>query len=275
MGNNRKSDYRLPSPWEVLLVLLGGYFITYFITMSIAGLINPEFVKKPELLMKESWFFVLTQLILLGFPLFYFHKKKYELGKIFLINPVSPKTVERSLILGMAIIPLLDELDRIIQGLLALNELGEEFFTVFQQDSIIGFAGIALTVVVLTPLFEEMIFRGALLQSFSKKLGIINSIIFTSLFWAFMHAVMSWTIQIFILGLLLGVLTYIYNSIIPALIIHMVYNLFSLLYLNIESKEIFSYYEQGEHVLWYWLLFGLVITFAVGKKIFAEPDYNS
>ncbi|MCK5076666.1 MAG: hypothetical protein KAR38_09830, partial [Calditrichia bacterium] len=89
------------------------------------------------------------------------------------------------------------------------------------------------------------------------------------------HPVLSWIIQIFILGLLLGVLSFHFKSTLPSIIIHGLNNLFSLILLNLEKHPIISYYESNGHVHFFWIIIGLILTFTGGKKLFAEPPVSS
>lgn len=272
-NNDPKNSH--PGPWESILILITAYFITYFMVMSVAGLINPEVIKNPDILISSKWFFIVTQLILILIPFLYFHLKGYNLIKIFRIKKIDKNSTIWTVIFTIGILPIIDELDRLMQRILNFDELDESFFDVFRTDTPTDFILIFLTIVILAPIFEEFFFRGVLLQSFEKKVGIINAIIFSSLFWALFHPVLSWIIQIFILGLLLGVLSFHFKSTLPSIIIHGLNNLFSLILLNLEKHPIISYYESNGHVHFFWIIIGLILTFTGGKKLFAEPPVSS
>ena len=275
MNNKKEVLPRLPGPLEAVLVLIASYFITYFITISIAGLFNPQVIKNPQILTTSKLFFISSQILLIILPFVYFQLKGFDLIQIFRIRPVPGDKLLWVLLLSLGILPLSDELDRLVQLLFNFDAPDASLFAVFKTDSVTGFLIIFITISILAPVFEEFFFRGVLQQTYERKAGVINAIIFSSLFWTLFHPVLSWTVQIFILGLLLGVLSFYYRSTFPAIIIHGISNFFSLILINMETSPVLSHYQTNGHVHWFWLVTGSVFTILSVKKLFAEPPLSS
>ena len=90
-----------------------------------------------------------------------------------------------------------------------------------QPDSILGYLFLFLAVVIIAPIGEEILFRG-FLQRFLEKhwKDITKAVLVTSLFFALIHFNPYWTIQIYILGIFLGYLSWKTKSVIPSILLH-------------------------------------------------------
>jgi len=77
------------------------------------------------------------------------------------------------------------------------------------------------------PLFEEVFFRGYLITGWEQtRLGPIGAVILADLAWTAIHVQYGWyeLIQIFILGLLFGMMRIMTDSIVPAITCHVLVN---------------------------------------------------
>jgi membrane protease YdiL (CAAX protease family) len=84
-----------------------------------------------------------------------------------------------------------------------------------------------IAVVVLTPIGEEILFRGFLFRGWLRKPGDVwPVIVVTSLLWAVIHLQYDWYVigQIFVFGLMLGWLRWASGSVILAIILHAMIN---------------------------------------------------
>lgn len=80
--------------------------------------------------------------------------------------------------------------------------------------------------VVLAPILEEIIFRGILLSKLYSKYGIVRAIIFTSVIFFMVH--FKTNPMTFIIGITNCILVLKYKSLIPAILVHALNNLFVL-----------------------------------------------
>ncbi|WMJ24152.1 CPBP family intramembrane glutamic endopeptidase [Paludicola sp. MB14-C6] len=83
-------------------------------------------------------------------------------------------------------------------------------------------------VCVVGPIFEEIIFRGFLLKSL-QKYGSMFAIILTSILFSLFHGNLVQFIPPFLMGIVLGILTVKANTIIPAIVAHIINNSISML----------------------------------------------
>ena len=91
-------------------------------------------------------------------------------------------------------------------------DLGE----IMTPDSTLGYIFLFLAVVIVAPIGEEIVFRG-FLQRFLEKYwkDITRAVLVTSLFFAMIHFNPFWTIQIYLLGVILGFVAWKTKSVIP------------------------------------------------------------
>ncbi len=90
-------------------------------------------------------------------------------------------------------------------------------------SSLIGILLFTLQVAILPAIFEELLFRKAMLKILSK-FGNMTSIIITSVCFALMHQNLTQGVFAFLLGIILAFITIKTKSIIPAIIIHFLNN---------------------------------------------------
>ena len=94
-----------------------------------------------------------------------------------------------------------------------------------QPDSTLGHLFLFLAVVIVAPIGEEIVFRG-FLQKFLENYwkDITRAVLVTSLFFAMIHFNPYWTIQIYLLGVVLGFLAWKTKSVVPSIILHSINN---------------------------------------------------
>ncbi len=79
--------------------------------------------------------------------------------------------------------------------------------------------------VLLGPIVEEIMFRGILLKMFGSSVGVVFSVIITSILFAVSHGGMVQIAYTFVLGLVLGIVRYKSTSLWSAIAVHMSFNL--------------------------------------------------
>lgn len=93
-----------------------------------------------------------------------------------------------------------------------------------------------LMIVIVAPVFEEVLFRGFMLEGLRySRLGNVGAILITSALWALVHTQYSWFIilWVFFLGILLGYARIRSNSLYLVIFLHSFNNLLSTLLVSI------------------------------------------
>jgi membrane protease YdiL (CAAX protease family) len=94
-----------------------------------------------------------------------------------------------------------------------------------------------VAVVVFGPFFEEVLFRGFLFEGFRQsRIGIVGTIILTSLVWAGFHLQYGLfeIASIFVLGVIFGIVRYKTGSLWAPMIMHAFNNLLAVLLISLE-----------------------------------------
>ncbi|CAM2977825.1 type II CAAX endopeptidase family protein [Hathewaya histolytica] len=130
---------------------------------------------------------------------------------------------------------------------------------------------ISIYLSIFAPIFEEIIFRGLLFKGLLKRYDYLKAIIASSIFFAIIHGDIKQGINAFILGIILAIVYYRTNSLLPCIFLHFVNNfiyVLSLYGIRIKSSN-FSLIE---------LVIGaliLISSYLIHKKIIkTEKEEN-
>ena len=135
------------------------------------------------------------------------------------------QTVQYSFIFSLGVLIIFDALDRIIHQIIPTPDYIIDLGQIMQPDSTLGYVFLFLAVVVVAPIGEEIVFRG-FLQKFLEDYwkDITRAVLVTSLFFAMIHFNPFWTIQIYLLGVVLGFLAWKTKSVFPSILLHSINN---------------------------------------------------
>ncbi|WP_408072597.1 lysostaphin resistance A-like protein [Butyrivibrio sp. JL13D10] len=86
-----------------------------------------------------------------------------------------------------------------------------------------------ITVALLAPFAEELALRAVMLKNSKKAFGMVGCVILTALMFGLMHMNPMQSLYAIPMGLLLGFVAYKYNSVVPAIIVHIINNTCSML----------------------------------------------
>jgi len=112
---------------------------------------------------------------------------------------------------------------------------GNNYFT-----NIIMMLVIVLSLGILGPIIEEVVFRGLILQALMKKMNIVMAILIESFLFSIFHSNLFQVIGTFMFGILLSIVFIRYESIIVPIILHIAFNmsfLFKILCTIVLSKS--------------------------------------
>lgn len=112
---------------------------------------------------------------------------------------------------------------------------------------------LVISTCIVAPIFEELLFRGLILQTL-KRYGYVFAIVVTSLLFALLHGNIPQTVPIFFFSLVLCYAALKYDSILPAMAIH---------FLNNSIGMIEGYFVHQDTVLM------LLVILELGMAVFA------
>ena len=162
-----------------------------------------------------------------------FRGKISGIKKLFFFNNVPFVVYPILVVLSLAVIILVDPLISLIPVPDVINKMFQDLFESKSPFTI-------LLLVVCAPVFEELLFRGIILESFLHKYSPQRAIFWSSILFGLIHLNPWQFIAAFAGGLLIGWLYWQTRSLYTSIFIHFIMNFFSFLVSLLQSGE------QGE-----------------------------
>jgi membrane protease YdiL (CAAX protease family) len=208
----------------IVLGLLVGLIGLIFVMTAVATLIFPSLKtdQAPLLLSTQLAFYVAIY-----FDFLLVFRIRYDESVFF---PLGSRCTVRSgtlLILGISGF-LLSLAVNVMASLTHTPNVRMEVLNQLERQPII-LALFGLMAVTITPLFEELVFRGFLQPVFSRTFGAVGGIVLTALLFGLLHLfqykfVWQYSALVSFVGLVLGVVRDRTRSIIPSTVVHACYN---------------------------------------------------
>jgi len=236
-----------PEPVEALVLILMIFASILVLTFIGAGTLQFLFGDISLENNVRLWF-VFGEALFLIIPLLYCRRKGYPIETLFRFRRVDSTTLLLSFLLGLGLIVLTDELERLINMVVPQPELIKEMMAPLMASTATDWLLVILGSVILAAVAEEGLFRGFLQVTLEKKGDVTRAVILAAVSWTIIHINPYWAIQIFVMGVFLGFLAWRTGSIWPAVIIHASNNLLALLMLNFNWEEKATWYTSNGHV---------------------------
>ena len=214
---------------------------------------------------------ILGELLLVAPLLFIFAKSERNFIEVLRFNKINVRIIFVSILLSIGVVIISDELERIISLIFSPPEWLDEFGHFLSVDDPIILILIFLGAVPLAAICEEILFRGFLQQVLEKGWqDVTRAVLLGSLFFALVHLVPYWAIQIYMLALIMGYMAWVTNSIFPSMILHGINNGIAFSFAN--WKTFFDgWYDWNGHVSPIILSLGIAIAI-IGFKQFSSQQ---
>ncbi len=249
-------NFKPQAAFAVVFISIFSAFLSGGIIVSL-GLYFPEYSQKTFTFIS----FIVGQSFMLIPLISFLISKKEPLIKRLRINPISSETIKLTTMFSIGLIILSDEFDRLIQVFIPSPNYIVDLNNLLQPDSVFGYILLIIAIAIIAPIGEELLFRGFLQQFLEQHWkDITRAILITSLFFSIIHMNPYWFIQIYILGIMLGFLSWKTNSIFPPLILHALNNGTALLFSFIDPEKS-SWYLWNNHVAPWVLLLAIVLVY--------------
>lgn len=244
----------LPGHKAALLVLV----ITVFIALPV-GLMFNLILGKSQLLLSEI-FMILPAVI-------YVQHKRFPFLPSFRLRRTPQKVLFASLLIGISVPVLIDELDRLVQLVFPMpEELMKAVTEILKAKNPPDLIVIIFSSIVVAGFSEEMFFRGFIQGALERNWDVTKAVVLTAILFALLHANPWWAFQITVLGLALGLMVWKSDSVLPAIIVHGMNNGISVYFVNVKETQIGWYLWKG-HVSPS-IIFLSAILAVIGFKLF-------
>ena len=249
-------NFKPQAAFAIVFISIFSAFLSGGIIVSL-GLYFPEYSQKTFTFIS----FIVGQSFMLIPLISFLISKKEPLIKRLRINPVSSETIKLTTMFSIGLIILSDEFDRLIQVFIPSPNYIVDLNNLLQPEGVFGYILLIIAIAIIAPIGEELLFRGFLQQFLEQHWkDITRAILITSLFFSIIHMNPYWFIQIYILGIMLGFLSWKTNSIFPPLILHALNNGTALLFSFIDPEKS-SWYLWNNHVAPWVLLLAIVLVY--------------
>lgn len=172
--------------------------------------------------------YILMAVLQLGFLLsFRLYTKKTNRGIAFPVRV--PKWYDTLLCVLAAALSVLCFIFPAQWFALWLEKIGYAFSTDIPLSSALDVTLCVLVTVIIAPVCEELVFRGALLTGLTKKLGVLPSVLLSGLAFSLMHMNPEQTVYQFFMGCACAYLAICSGTVVCPMIVHACNNLIALI----------------------------------------------
>lgn len=236
-----------PEPVEALILALIVIAGSIIFTLTLYSLFINSF-EKDTLQTYITIFFTFVESLFVIIPIYYSVKKGYDVKSLFRFRPVPPAIIIYSILIGISLFVLADEIDRLIRFLVPPSESFKEMLEPITLNN--GFEWFLMFVgsVMVSAIAEEGLFRGFLQVTLESKGDPSRAVILTSIAWAIIYPNPYLAIPVFVLGIFIGFVAWKTNSIFSSIIIHASYSAVSLVLISDFLKNNMDWYLIGSHV---------------------------
>ncbi len=190
-----------------------------------------------------------TQMLLIVPAWVFIRRKKLDTAIFLRVRPVPVQLIFYSVLIGLGVALLGDELSRLMNYVLPLPEdMAYGIQRMMQIDTVLDFLTMGLTVTLIAPIVEEMLFRGFFQRYFEARRGVTSGVMMASALFAVYHFNIYWMIPILLMATVMGAMAWRAESVLPTIIVHMTNNGLGLLAANVYPDEEPGWFLMGDHV---------------------------
>ncbi len=238
---------RFPEPLEALLLVLVIFSGILLLTITI-GVVAKALNLSSNLDRNLELLLFFLEILFLIIPWLYARKRGFDTASLFRLGPVSRQVYFYAVLMGLSLIVLTDEMERLITIFLPMPDNLADMMKPLYVSGFMEWLIVLTGSVVIASVAEEALFRGFFQVSLEKKGDVTRAVVLTSVSWTIIHMNPYWAIQIFFMGIFLGYIAQQVNSIRPAILIHAMNNLLALLVINFGVGPDIPYYSLNGHV---------------------------
>jgi membrane protease YdiL (CAAX protease family) len=230
-----------------LMATLASLLLGVLLARLVLGGFNPTDPDRPHWSIIVGEAFIVVPLVLIVW------QRRLPLVSSLRLGPVPLAVLPGAVLIGLGAAILIDELDRLMALVFPLPERvtqAMDFLVVSDADDVVL---ILLGAVAIAPVAEEMIFRGFFQGQLERGLrDATRAVLLSAALFMALHFMPWWSLQLYVLGVLLGYLAWRTGSIWPAVMVHGINNLLAVWFAN-QGEDNPAWYYLGRHVSPVWL----------------------
>jgi membrane protease YdiL (CAAX protease family) len=251
--NTKKS---FPEPVEALSIILVVFGALIILLMLISSLFEIR-IDPPDVEKEARYLFIFGGSLFLIVPLIYSGWRRYDIRNLFRLNRISLPVALLTVVCGIALAVLSDEMDRLLNMLVTMPDWMLEQMQPLHAATAGEWVMVLSGAVLIAGISEEAMFRGFLQVSLEQKGDATRAVLLSAITWTLIHMNPYWAVQIFISGVVIGFLAWRTDSLIPPILMHIINNLLAVLSLNLNLEAMMQWYLWNDHVAPWILLMAL------------------
>ena len=221
--------------------------------------------------------YILMAVLQLGFLLsFRLYTKKTNRGIAFPVRV--PKWYDMLLCVLAAALSVLCFIFPAQWFALWLEKIGYAFSTDIPLGSALDVTLCVLVTVIIAPVCEELVFRGALLTGLTKKLGVLPSVLLSGLAFSLMHMNPEQTVYQFFMGCACAYLAICSGTVVCPMIVHACNNLIALI-LEFTGTAFLDVFFSGQLAFALstvgFLALGITAIYFIGRLMLKKERHGS
>ncbi|WP_373598172.1 CPBP family intramembrane glutamic endopeptidase [Paraclostridium bifermentans] len=208
-----------------VILLLGFNFLSGIITIICAGIYSTFLGEPIDFMFSEKHYFSVEsvgQIFSIAALYFIFKSFDKNLFKLCKFNKLSKKEILDVIGLSLGLKLIIGCFSSVIFYSF-FSHTGTEALDSIHKSLSMSFGAI-ISVVIVGPVFEEIVFRGLCVGFLKNKIGMVPTIFTQAILFGIAHGNMEQFITASILGLILGLIFLYTNSIYSSIIFHIIFN---------------------------------------------------
>jgi len=260
-----------PEPLEALVLILVLFSGMLLLAVTIGFILSLTGQASAQLDRNIQLFFFFGESLFLIIPWLYARKRGYNTTDLFRLKKVPLQSFAWAFLMGLGLIILTDELERVITLLIPIPDAIKELMKPMIVNGPWEWFAVFTGSVIFAAIAEEGLFRGFMQVTLEARGDVTRAVVLASVSWTIIHMNPYWAIQIFIMGVFLGWLAWRLDSIWPSVLIHGMNNFLALIIINSSIDEDIPWYTYQGHVSPLFLIAGGLLLYGAIRAINRLP----
>ncbi|EJV55933.1 CPBP family intramembrane glutamic endopeptidase [Bacillus cereus] len=222
-GDEKKKEFHLT--YKEFFVIIFYIIGISFIGGMFLGLAEAIFGEQSANQFLEGSFWLIIDAFATLLVIFLYKPARHFISGIWDTAVLKNQSTYIYILIGFIIIGVSQYIMLTLLGIETAEQQRNQLSSTNIQNSVVQIVIYILSVAIIVPIKEEIMYRGILYRFLKRKHGFIIGIIISSILFGFLHV--GFPITAMIMGIVFVVLYQKTHSIIPSIILHIFWNLFS------------------------------------------------
>ena len=219
--------FELFSPARLLVLCLALLFTSIFLQVGIESVVGGYF---PASILTGG-------LLLVAFPVWLVRRAGFGASETFRLYPLDTSHLLWLTLLTLALLLPMEQLTRWNTEWVQIPEWVTEAMAELRPEGALEWMLAVLAACVVGPIGEELIFRGLLQQSAERNMSGVRAAVLCGIFFAVVHLQPYYLMGLGLLGIALGLVFWITDSLWATIYVHALYNGASLTLMALDEAE--------------------------------------